>query len=137
MSKVQSPIPERKISSFEDRERERKSERERERSGGHCDKTEEIQYRRAVGGRGGGRFENRTGRRGACHVTECIRRRSVLQTGAMRFDEDVGRCVPIVNTGWPVKRCGLGRRRRGSPSDVVESSLGASSHLVVDCNEWN
>lgn len=33
-----------------------------------------------------GRFEMKHG--GACHVTECIRRRSVLQTGAMRFDED-------------------------------------------------
>lgn len=32
---------------------------------------------------------------------DCIRRRSVLQTGAMRFDGDADRCVPIVNTGWP------------------------------------
>lgn len=61
-----SPISGRKIAplSIEDRERERERERD------HCDKTEEIRYRRGVGGRGGGRFENRTGRRGACHVTE-------------------------------------------------------------------
>lgn len=52
----------------------------------------------------------------------------------MRFDGDVGRCVPIVNTGWPVKRCASVAQARIALGYRRKLAHGASSHLVVDCN---
>lgn len=83
--------------------------------------------------------DSKIGRDGACHVTECIRRRSVLQTGAMRFDEDVGRCVPIVNTGWPVKRCGLGGAGADRPriSSKARTEQAPTLSWIATGHEWN